>query len=535
MMNRFLFIIFLSYIFSNVHNNHRCNFSDSSFFHIVRSRPDLDTSILSPTGHFKIHYDTIGVDAPVMDDTNDNNIPDYIEEVGIIADSSRKVIVDIMGFYSEPDDDDGIYDIYIEDRGSGSYGFNAIDNQQTGSSYIVIDDEYEESDYYIPGLNTMRLTVAHEFFHAVQRAYRIYPNTSGYFYEMSSTWIEDVIVPDGNDYIFWVDNFFNNPDQDIDDTNGYSIALYGHYLTQVIEQEPNQMSSSIIREIWEYFQNVNNAHVSIDNILNSYESSFSETWVDFCTRNLFNGRFPDMNNNIYYYSDQIITSPIQTSPSILNQDQYIEDVIINNKSISPLISYDSNDFFILNHNSSLPTSNYFGQIVIDRYNNNVDIYEIDNDISYNINKNDKIHLVYSSYNNPNTQLMDIDILLENCDINDPPEGFCDCSGNILDECGICAGSNECFPSKVDINKIYPNPSFDNIINIQYEIPRRTNVLIILYDSNGKLINTITNEIQDGREAPYIISYNAEKLSSGIYLVNLIAENVSISKWVTLIK
>ena len=27
-----------------------------------------------------------------------------------------------------------------------------------------------------------------------------------YFYEMMGTWMEDIIVPDGNDYIYWVDN-----------------------------------------------------------------------------------------------------------------------------------------------------------------------------------------------------------------------------------------------------------------------------------------------------------------------------------------
>ena len=41
---------------------------------------------------------------------------------------------------------------------------------------------------------------------------------------MSATWIEDIIVPDGDDYLFWVDQFFNNPEQDISETDGYSIA-----------------------------------------------------------------------------------------------------------------------------------------------------------------------------------------------------------------------------------------------------------------------------------------------------------------------
>jgi len=226
-MNRLLFILFFSYIFSDINLEHRCNFSNSNFFDVFRNRPQLDTSFISSTGHFKIHFDTIGVDAPIMDDINANNIPDYVEEVAIIAEYSRDVIVNIMGFNAEPDDEDGVYDIYIEDRGNGSYGFNAIDNLQIGSTYIVIDDEYEESDYFIPGINTMRLTVAHEFFHAIQRAYKETQSMNDqFFYELSSTWIEDIIVPDGDDYLYWLSDFFNNPQKSWDETYSRHLVKF---------------------------------------------------------------------------------------------------------------------------------------------------------------------------------------------------------------------------------------------------------------------------------------------------------------------
>ena len=531
MINKILFIILLSYTFCNV-ESHRCNFANHLAFQVSRTRPNLDTSIISSTGHFKIHYDTTGIDAPIMIDDDNNNIPDYVQEVAIIADSSRKVIVDIMGFNPEPNDDDGIYDIYIEDRGVGSYGFNALENQQTGSTYIVIDNEYEESDYYIPGINTMRLTVAHEFFHAVQRSYRIMPSSSTLFlYEMSSTWIEDVIVPDGDDYIYWVDNFFENPYIDIDDTDGYSIALFGHYLTQVIEQEENQMSSSIIREIWENFENINDGHSSINNVLTTYNSSFTESWTNFCARNLFNGKYTDMNNPVYYYIDQINTDPIETNPVLLNQNQNINDIIINDKSIAPIKSFTFDNFYTLEHYSSI--SDYYDLMLVDKYDNiNIDIVDIDNIFSYNIFPNDKVHFLYSGYNN--SELLDIEILLEECDINNPPQGFCDCNGNIIDECGICSGNNACFPSILNLSKTYPNP-FNYILNIEYEIPSNTQVLISAYDINGKLIQIISNEIQKGREAPYSITWNTTKLSSGVYIINLLTNSNSVSKKVTLVK
>ena len=65
-------------------------------------RPEKHTFAISSSGHFYIHYDTTGVKAPVLIDNDNNGIPDYVDEVSRIADSSRHVLVNIMGYTSEP-------------------------------------------------------------------------------------------------------------------------------------------------------------------------------------------------------------------------------------------------------------------------------------------------------------------------------------------------------------------------------------------------------------------------------------------------
>ena len=62
------------------------------------SRPDKETYAISPSGHFYIHYDNNGNAAPNPLDINNNGVPDYIDEVGLIADSARYVLVDLMGY-----------------------------------------------------------------------------------------------------------------------------------------------------------------------------------------------------------------------------------------------------------------------------------------------------------------------------------------------------------------------------------------------------------------------------------------------------
>ena len=368
---QFIILFSLSVIFSNNHPI-RCGLHEEILNpNKVRStRPITDTYSVSPSGNFYIHYDFEGSDAPNQIDNNDNGIPDYVDQVGIAADYSDSILVNILNFSPiEIHDDDQKYDIYIQDMGQGYYGVNNLDSDSlgnhTGSSYIKIDNEYEEGEYYTTGIEAMKITVAHEYFHAIQRSYRLEFNTQTLFlYEMSSTWVEDVIYPDIDDYIDdgWLLSFFDNPEQNITSTDGYSIALYAHYLTAAIEGE-NNLESSIIKQIWEQFSEVNNAHSSINTVLvNNHSTTFINTWLEFCTRNLYNGYYDNMDNDFYYYEDQINTMPIAIddfdylSTSItINESLQDESIVIN--AFEP-----SSDFFINIENLN---ENIVGDIVID--------------------------------------------------------------------------------------------------------------------------------------------------------------------------
>ena len=333
MIRYLFFILFLiATLFPN-HNRRSCLNHPEQY----RDRPERDSYILSPSGNFFIHFDIDGYNAPDLDDSNiPNGIPDYVDEVAIAADNAKEIIVNQMGFLEEIKDEDQIYDIYIKNYSAGVYGYNIPDDNIPGASYIEIDNAYEENMYLTSGLNTMRLTVAHEFFHAVQRAYR---NSSsfgeGYFWEMSSTWIEDIIVPQGNDYIFWVDDFFENINQNISSTDGYSIALFGHYLMNVVENE----NSEIIKKIWERYSIGGSSLDAIKYVLETdYNISFEFCWADFCSRNYFNGEYQNMDNNIYFHIDQKDVSSIQSldvslfNPQLINSNILFESIFLSNQS-----------------------------------------------------------------------------------------------------------------------------------------------------------------------------------------------------------
>ena len=65
------------------------------------ARPDKHTHTVSDSGYFYIWYDTTGAAAPDLTNQNENGVPYYVVEVGIIADSAYHVLVNLMGFSVE--------------------------------------------------------------------------------------------------------------------------------------------------------------------------------------------------------------------------------------------------------------------------------------------------------------------------------------------------------------------------------------------------------------------------------------------------
>ena len=80
--------------------------------------------------------------------------------------------------------------------------------------------------------------------------------------------------------------------------------------------------------------------------------------------------------------------------------------------------------------------------------------------------------------------------------------------------------------------IYPNPSNSNI-NIIYDVPYSSEVNILVYNLNGRLIEQFSNAIlEKGR---YYATWNASNHSSGTYVVKMISNDFIKTKKITLIK
>jgi len=224
------------------------------------SRQPRQYSYVSPSGHYRIHYDLSGRDAVDPSDVDSDGVPDYVGLVAAVFDSVWSLEIDRLG-YSPPLSDGGDgggeeYDIYVLDLSSQSvYGYTIPERpgqQSRWPSFIQLDNNYTDRVYAITrGADAVRVTAAHEFFHAIQYSYYS-GNGLSWWMEATATWMEDVAYDEVNDYYQYLDAFFDEPTEPLDrfvgayDVYANGASVFVHYLA-----ERPSGTMDVIREIWE--------------------------------------------------------------------------------------------------------------------------------------------------------------------------------------------------------------------------------------------------------------------------------------------
>ena len=95
------------------------------------------------------------------------------------------------------------FDVYLKELGSrGLYGYCAPERRVRGkakqaSGFCVLDDDFAKSQFGRKPIDTLRVTAAHEFFHAIQFAYDF--TEDPWLMESTATWVEERFADDVND------------------------------------------------------------------------------------------------------------------------------------------------------------------------------------------------------------------------------------------------------------------------------------------------------------------------------------------------
>lgn len=239
-------------------------------------RPELDTSIVSPSGFFRIHFNRV-TDAPQYN----------INDLAKAFDSSYSFEVDHLGFLPPPRDlgngGDDKYDVYIYRMSRGIYGNTNSEGEissgsQTFYSYIEMDNSF--SGYPTTGILAAKVTAAHELHHAIQIGNYILRQTETeiidlYFYELTSTSMEEFIYDEINDYYYYLKSggYFNFTDKAFASNEGYNLAVWNIFLK-------DKFNYNVIRRQWELMKSYR-ALEAINRSLIEAQSSFLEAYKEF--------------------------------------------------------------------------------------------------------------------------------------------------------------------------------------------------------------------------------------------------------------
>jgi hypothetical protein len=294
------------------------------------TRPVNDTSIVSPAGHFRIHYDTKGTNKPLYS----------IPVLAAAADSAYNIEIGTMGFPAPPGDSgaggDDLYDIYIVNI-YGYYGYTQMETQlsdRSYASYQVIDSDF--LGYYTTGINAAKVTVAHEFHHAVQVGSYPYRSADKWYHELTSTSMEEFVFDYINDYYFYQSAYFENPDWTISQHEGYDMAIWHLYLK-------DRFGLNLFKKIWEYILNyraLKAISLAIEDNSSTFRNEFSKfnMWTFYTGYRAVAGKYFKEAKNYPLLKPAMSLAYTSPSKSIISQTSPVSNNIflfVNNTQSSP--------------------------------------------------------------------------------------------------------------------------------------------------------------------------------------------------------
>jgi hypothetical protein len=251
---------------------------------VLLQRPQLQTSIVTPKGYFRIHYNQTGTDAPGYS----------LTELAAALDSAYEFEVNFLGYPPPPPDNgaggDDRYDIYILDLGGSYYGYTQFEDEIGNGKYLtftVIDNDYQ--GYFSTGINGARVTVAHEFHHAIQTGNYIYRDSDLFYYEITSTAMEEFVFDDVNDYYAYMPDYFNNPTRAFAQNNGYNLAIWNIFLK-------DRFGFDVLKRQWELLPSaraLNAINISLNEKGSTFRNELNRfgVWTYFTNYRTFPGKY----------------------------------------------------------------------------------------------------------------------------------------------------------------------------------------------------------------------------------------------------
>tara|TARA_B100000315_G_scaffold75611_1_gene69168 strand:- start:3527 stop:5254 length:1728 start_codon:yes stop_codon:yes gene_type:complete len=467
------------------------------------------------SGFLRFHYTLDGNSAVDPSDSDTDGTPDYVENMASVFQMVIDNEITEFGFTQPPGDgwytfnDNGgsdDYDIYIKTLGAGYYGFvrseyyasNTGDNENSEvielnarTSFMEMRNEY--GGFPLGETESIMVTAAHEFFHAIQYGYDYFNNNDIWMLEATSTWIEDEVYDDVNDNYQYLLGWFDEPNTALDE---YSFHVYGSFIFFRYLSEHIDGINTILK-IFDYalpntFLNTI-SFTSIEDALNDYDTNFDNEFKNMIISNL------------------LLTDSEEAKPYTYEEAQGYRDYgiepefeeVIDVPNEGTTFGYFGND---LMHRAChyLQIENPTPMVITfipSEANDNVSALVVlktsdDNVYTYNLENSKEISIP------SNTENFYIVIL----------------TGD--DETAVNQYSIEFSPSLLSLNQNYPNPfnPIKELTTFDVYVPESGSASFNIYNILGmKVDGFVLTELETGLNE---VTYTGKYLPSGVYIMQL---------------
>ncbi len=196
-----------------------------------------------------IHWVPTTADAPPSDAWVDTNLS--------FMDKVWSTEVNSLG-YRKPISDkqrggNAKFDVYLKELGSrGIYGYCTPERRAPGhtwlaSGYCVLDNDFARSQFGAPPKDSLRVTAAHEFFHAIQFAYDY--GEDPWLMESTATWMEERVADSVNDNRQYLPyGQVGAPAQPLDLFDRQGFNQYGNWT--FFEYLSSRFGTGVVKRIW---------------------------------------------------------------------------------------------------------------------------------------------------------------------------------------------------------------------------------------------------------------------------------------------
>lgn len=459
----------------------------------------------SPSGKFTIHYETSGSDAVPGKDSNNNNIPDYVEEVAAAADSAYRYEVGTLG-YPDPIPSGQTYDVEIRNL-QKIYGQTMTYN---GTTLIQIENDFSEgfppnTDPEGNQIGDIKVTMAHEFKHAINYGINHWSGETTNWGEMDATLEEELVYDNVNDYYNYLRtrySIFNNPQHSFYPGSYYQVTW------AIFFEE--KYGSRFWPDVWHIIGN--NPDIRMVDAMSR----------ELGGRQAFNRAY--ILSELWHYAagDQHSVPGFGFEEKKNYPNSSVEKKFFGIDSLKKLAKMPN---FSANYIELYPgiqnKDNINVNLTFSQNTSGLGLIAEFKDGSYDVisrvaRGSLKPQIIKTPWHWANIRLV----------------GIVATNSSDIDSTQYSIKTYPSMPQNITLYQNFPNP-FNPETTIQFSLTQKTAVQLKVYDVTGRLVKTL----RDGTFTPgyYQVPFNGSRLASGVYFYQLITNQKVFSKKMTLIK